>query len=105
MVGKVMSSGASLASGRKKSSLKKLIKRMDPAVREAFLQEERQAEMSSHIHKRDNGKYNVDLYISKDQNGNYESANADKEFDSMDDAMVFVKGFFETNPEMNNEVE
>ena len=91
--------------GRKKSSVKKLIRRMDPIVRDAFLKEESEANMDAHIRPKENGKFCVDLYLNTHKDGNYDAANADKEFDSYKEAAEFVGKFFEANPEMNEDLE
>lgn len=87
---------------KKRSALKKYLNRMSPEVRDEFMKEQREAEMFSYIRLKPNGKYCVDLNLSAmDKNGRYESESANKEFDSFEDAMEFMKGFFEANPDMS----
>lgn len=86
----------------KKSAVNKMLKRMHPEVREEFLRDRVREERSGHIRTKDNGKYCVDLYLSKEVDGKYDSASADKEFNSFEEADQFIQKFFETNPEESN---
>lgn len=86
---------------KNKSSLKKMINKMSPEVRDEFLKDAKQSERSASIRQKENGRFCVDLYISETKDGEYNSANADKEFDSFDAADKFLEKFFEENPDMS----
>lgn len=88
--------------GRSKSGLKKLIRRLDPQLRDEFLRDGRKEERSAHIQKTDDGKFKVNLYLSEEKDGKYDSAYADKEFDNYEEADGFVEKFFVDNPSKSN---
>ena len=90
--------------GRSKSGIKRLIKKLDPSLRDEFLRDGQKEERSAHIQKTEDGKFKINLYLSQQDgvDGKYESANADKEFTTYEEADGFVEKFFNDNPEKSN---